>query len=89
MEAGQISENELSQTKAMLTNAYKETQDSAFDIINFDFTSQYFNVELTIEDIIAMLERTTIDDVVQVAKKVNLNTIYFLKNKEVQPSGSH
>jgi len=83
IEAGSISENELVQTKAMLVNAFKETTDNAFDIINFDFAAQYFNVNLSSDDIIRMVEQTTVDDIVEVARQVNLNTIYFLRNKEV------
>lgn len=84
MEKGLISEDELKQTKALLINAFNETFDSAFDIINFDFVGIYFNSPIDIEQLIAKIEATSIEDIVAIAKLVNLQVIYFLKNKEVQ-----
>lgn len=84
MENGLITEDELKQTKALLINAFNETFDSAFDIINFDFVGIYFNTPIDIEQLIAKIEATTIDEIVSVAKQVNLQVIYFLRNKGVQ-----
>ena len=79
---GQISDNELQQTKAMLSNSLRETLDGAYDIINFDYTTSYYNIELTIEQLVSEVEAATIDDIVAIANQVELDTIYFLRNRE-------
>jgi predicted Zn-dependent peptidase len=82
MAAGEISELELSQTKAMIKNQLQEIQDSAFELISFDFNGILSGFERTVADLIARIERMERSDVQAAAKQVTLDTIYFLRNKE-------
>lgn len=81
MKSGNISEVEISQTKAMLTNALNEMQDSANEMIAFDFNNLFAHTNRTAEEIIAKIQAVTIADIVAVAEQVQLDTIYFLRNR--------
>lgn len=84
MRAGQITELELSQTRAMIGNQLREMQDSTFEMIAFDFNSILSGKTRTAEDLIASVEAADVEDIVRVASKVELDTIYFLRGKEAQ-----
>ena len=79
---GKISELELSQTKAMLSNAFKDIQDDAFDMISHDFNYQMWGKQVSYEQLLQQLEYVQIADIQQVAQTVRLDTIYFLRDKE-------
>lgn len=86
MRAGEISELEMSQTKAMIRNSLLEIQDSAFEMIAFDFNRVLSGKDRSAEELLSQVEAVTPDDVVAVANTVELDTIYFLTGqKEVQP----
>ncbi|MEF2965146.1 pitrilysin family protein [Paenibacillus sp. M1] len=83
MRAGDISELEMSQTKAMIRNGLLEMQDSAFEMIAYDFNRVLSGKDRPAEELLSQVERVTPQDVVAVAETVKLDTIYFLTgNKE-------
>jgi len=82
MRAGQISDMELEQTKAMLTNAMREILDNANDIAGFDFNKQYANVDRSIETVIEQIAAVSKEDVQSLANQVALDTIYFLRDRQ-------
>lgn len=82
MESGQYSETELSQTRAMIRNQLKEMQDSAFEIIAYDFNSILSGRERPVSDLIEAVEQATSDDIAKAARKTKLDTIYFLRDRK-------
>jgi len=82
MKAGHISDVELEQTKAMLTNAMREILDNANDIAGFDFNKQYANVDRSVESVIEQISKVSKDDVQRIANQVALDTIYFLRDRQ-------
>lgn len=82
MKAGQISDKELSQTKAMLGNSFRETLDSAADMIGFDFNSRFANISRTIDEMYESMNAVTVQDVQEIAQQVELDTIYFLRDRQ-------
>ncbi|MFC7441544.1 EF-P 5-aminopentanol modification-associated protein YfmF [Laceyella putida] len=82
MRQGQIETQELEQTKATLANSYKEQQDRSYDLINFHYQSVLVGRERTLEQMLEAIERVSKDDIVRVAQKVQLDTIYFLRDQE-------
>ncbi|MCF2942370.1 insulinase family protein [Paenibacillus tarimensis] len=82
MENGDINELEMSQTKAMIANHLRELQDSAFEIISFDFNSVLSGKQRTAAGLLEAVEAVTKDDIVRVAKQVKLDTIYFLRDEK-------
>ncbi|MFD2613067.1 EF-P 5-aminopentanol modification-associated protein YfmF [Paenibacillus gansuensis] len=82
MAAGDISELELSQTKAMLGNSLREMLDSAFEMISFDFSSVLSGKERSAGELIQRLEQVGVPDIQAFAKQVSLETIYFLRDQK-------
>lgn len=79
---GKISELEMSQTKAMIRNSLLEMQDSAFDLVAYDFNRVLSDRERPVEELLQQVEAITPEDVVAVANTVELDTIYFLTGKK-------
>lgn len=81
MRSGEISELEMSQTKAMIRNSLLEIGDSAFEMIAYDFNRVLSNKDRPAEELLNQVERVTPEDVVDVAGEFHLDTIYFLTGK--------
>ncbi|WP_238653867.1 EF-P 5-aminopentanol modification-associated protein YfmF [Paenibacillus piscarius] len=81
LRAGSISELELSQTKAMIRNLLSEIQDSAFELISFDFNRQLSGKDRSAEELMEQVERTGAAEVKAAAETFQLDTIYFLTGK--------
>lgn len=79
---GNISELELNQTRAMLSNQLLSIHDGAFDIIAFDFNSFISGKERTIGSLIKDIDAISPIQIQQVAKEASLEIIYFLRNGE-------
>lgn len=82
MRSGNISELEMSQTKAMIRNLLKETQDSAFEMISYDFNRQLSGKERSVDELLAQIEAVTVRDVQDAADTFHLDTIYFLRDQK-------
>lgn len=81
MRNGQIEELEYSQTLAMIKNQLKEMEDSAFEMISFDFNTILSGRERTVADLIAQVEAVDVPAIRSVAEQVKLDTIYFLTSR--------
>ena len=79
MKKGVISKNEIDATKKSLKTGLKTMQDSQGAIVDF-FLSQHMtgNGE-DFESVAEKLDAVTVDEVVKVARKIQLDTVYFLK----------
>ncbi|GAB6931432.1 pitrilysin family protein [Paenibacillus sp. JCM 10914] len=82
MEKGAITDIEMNQTKAMIRNVIKEMQDSAFEMIAYDFNRQLSGRERTPDELLRQVEGISVDDVKQAASAFSLDTIYFLKGQK-------
>jgi predicted Zn-dependent peptidase len=82
LRAGLISDVELSQTKAMMTNQIREMNDSPNEMIGFDFNTILTGVERTSTSVLNEINQVTKEQIQAVARQVELSTVYFLKNKE-------
>ncbi|HJV46679.1 MAG TPA: pitrilysin family protein [Bacillota bacterium] len=82
MRDGEISEIELSQTKASLRNQLLETNDNARTMIDFAYNSEITGKKRALEEILSQIEAVTKEDVVRIAEKVEIDTIYFLRDEE-------
>ncbi|SFJ24439.1 EF-P 5-aminopentanol modification-associated protein YfmF [Thermoflavimicrobium dichotomicum] len=89
MRAGQISENEIRQTKATISNQFREQQDRPYDLINFHFHSILSGVERTLPDLLQQIEQVQKEDILKVAEKVQLDTIYFLRDQGGNPDAKN
>ncbi|MDO7905769.1 pitrilysin family protein [Paenibacillus sp. JX-17] len=82
LEAGTISELEMGQTKAMIRNLLKEMQDSAFEMIAYDFNRQLSGKERSVQELLEQIENVSVKDVQSAADTFKLDTIYFLRDKK-------
>ncbi len=82
MEEGQINDTELQQTKAMITGHLRELQDSAFELIAFDFNNRLSGADRTVPALIEAVEQTDKEQIRRMARQVQLDTIYFLRDNK-------
>ena len=82
MQQGDMTELELAQTKAMLTNQLKEALDSARGQIEVYDQYKELDEQFSIDTWAARWDRITLDDVARMAKYVTLEKVYFLSGKE-------
>ncbi len=82
MKAGEITDTELGQTKAMLGNDLREVRDSAFQMIQHDFGGRLSGRERSVAELIEQVESMTAEQVAVAAQNFRLDTIYFLTGKE-------
>ncbi len=82
MKDGKISDNELEQTKAVLRNQLLETVETARGFIEMLYQNVVGGREITIDQWLEAVERTTKEEVVSAAGKVEMDTIYFLSGTE-------
>jgi len=82
LQAGEISEMEMTQTKAMIRNSLLEMQDSAFEMIAYDFNRILSGKDRPVEQLLSEVEQVQPADVVEAANTVRLDTIYFLTGQK-------
>jgi len=78
MKRGDFTDLEWNQTRAMIASQLRETGDSPFQLIAFDFNNVLAGTERTPEGLIGELMRAGREDVMRVAEGVSLDTVYFL-----------
>lgn len=81
MKEGNINQYEFESTRAGLLNHVKVSEDNPFQIINRHLGGTISGRQETTEKVIEQINQVTIEDVVKVAEKIQLDTIYFLRNK--------
>ena len=77
---GVISDFEMESAKKALTNVYQSSNDSVSGIEAW-VGSQLLTDYLTIEEVVAKTNAVTKEEVVEAAKRLQLDTVYVLKNK--------
>lgn len=81
MRAGDFTEEELEQTKAVYRNQYLETTDSARGLIEILYNNIVAGVERPLADWDEEMSRVTREDVIRVMQNIEPDTIYFLSGK--------
>jgi predicted Zn-dependent peptidase len=82
MKLGDYSDGEVSQTKAVIKNQILETIDTARGLIEVLYNNEVSAVNKPVEDFLEGIEKVTKEEIQEVAKLVELDTIYFLTGKE-------
>jgi predicted Zn-dependent peptidase len=82
MKNGDFSDEEIEQTKAVIKNQLLETLDTARGAVELLYHTVVSKVEVSLDDWLKGMEATTKDDIIAVANKVNLDTVYFLTGME-------
>jgi len=79
LKAGQFTDEELTQTKAMLINARRQILDQPGQLIGWLNGSKMRG--LTLEDEIHIIETATREDVVRLAAAIDLDAVYLLRGE--------
>ncbi|MBY0120628.1 EF-P 5-aminopentanol modification-associated protein YfmF [Bacillus sp. S/N-304-OC-R1] len=82
MKNGDFSEEEVSQTKAVIKNQLLETIDTSRGIVEVLYHNVVSQKDVTLQDWMDKMDLATKEDIVAVANKISLDTIYFLTGKE-------
>lgn len=86
MKKGNITKNEIDATKKSLKTGLKTMQDSQGMIVDFFFSQHLTGNGEDFDSVAGKLNAVTVDDVVKVANKIQLDTVYFLKPDGSQPA---
>jgi predicted Zn-dependent peptidase len=82
MKKGDFSDQELDQTKAVIRNQILETIDTSRGLTEILYHNVVAGKEIKLEQWITDMEKTTKEEIVAVAAKIELDTIYFLTGSE-------
>ncbi|WP_019119184.1 EF-P 5-aminopentanol modification-associated protein YfmF [Brevibacillus massiliensis] len=82
VKAGKISDEELNLTKATLTNQFRELLDSARMMIDFTYNGLLSGRKRLLTEMLQAFADTTLEDVKRVADKIQLDTIYLLRDRK-------
>lgn len=82
MKNGNITEKEIESGRKLVTSSLKMITESQEDQITYAFDQELFDENLELEEYIKKIEAVTKDDIVKAANSININTIYYLKDKE-------
>lgn len=78
MNNGDFTEEEIIQTKAVIKNQLLETIDTSRGIVEILYHNVVAKENIVLDDWISKMDRVSKDDIIKVAQKIDLDTIYFL-----------
>lgn len=78
---GEITEQELAQTKATISNQYRELLDSPRLMMDFTYNGVISGRKRLLEELLNQIASVTVEDIKRVADKLALDTIYLLRGK--------
>jgi predicted Zn-dependent peptidase len=82
MQAGDFTDQEIEQTKAVIENQMLETMDTARGMVEVLYHNVVSRQNVSLDDWLQGMSKTTKEEIVDVAKKVQLDTVYFLTGLE-------
>ncbi|NLC11487.1 MAG: insulinase family protein [Firmicutes bacterium] len=80
MKKGNISHEEMENTRLALLNQLRMIEDNPFSLANFYHDGAIVEKKLSLSDFKEALKKVRIKDVVRVAEKIQLDTVYFLRS---------
>ena len=80
MKNGNISDDEFNSAKELIVSSIELIEESKEDMITFYFDQNLFEENLSVTEYKEMIKKVSKEDVIEVAKKVKEDTIYFLTN---------
>lgn len=87
MEKGEFSEEDIEKAKTVYTTSVLSMMDSPSSIISLYETKEYFNWDL-IDKRMKEIKKVTKEQIIAVAKKVKLDTIYLLEGENHEENAS-
>lgn len=84
MKKGDFTEKELEQTKAVIQNQMLETIDTARGMVEVLYHNVVSGHDISLDDWLNGMQTATKEEIISVAKKIDLDTIYFLTGTEAE-----
>lgn len=81
MKNGDFTEEELEETKGLVVNQLLETMDHPQGLIEILYHQVLSNKKISTGEILDNVKKVTREDLLQVAEKIQLDTVYFLTSK--------
>ena len=78
MNTGDFSEEEIGQTKAVIKNQLLETIDTSRGMVEILYHNVVSKASIALDEWISEMDAVTKEDIIKVAQKIELDTIYFL-----------
>ncbi|MBS4207558.1 pitrilysin family protein [Bacillus sp. FJAT-50079] len=82
MKSGDFTDEEIEQTKAVIQNQFLETVDSARGLIEVFYHNVVAGTNVQVSDWLDRVAQTTREEIINVGKKIQLDTIYFLAGED-------
>lgn len=77
--SGNISDSEFNAALRSLENSYRQILDNPLDLQSFYATRGMFGISETIDSTLKKIRRVTLDDVIEIAKNTQLDTVFFVE----------
>jgi predicted Zn-dependent peptidase len=82
MKKGDFTDQELNQTKAVIRNQILETIDTSRGLTEILYHNVVAHTDIALDTWMNAMEKTTKEEIIAVAQKIDLDTIYFLTGME-------
>lgn len=82
MKNGDITDDEFNQAKELILSSLRLLSESQEDLIAYDFDRTLYGESVNLEEYMKQIENVTKKQVIDVAKDVQLDTIYFMQGGE-------
>lgn len=80
LKEGDISEEEIENSKSAIINSMRSLKDSIGGMSDFYFSQGMSNTNNTVEEIIDNIAKVKVEDIVKAVESVTLDTVYFLRD---------
>ena len=81
MKQGNITSEELTNSKKFIINNLKSLNDNLSALTDYYYSMSIQDSNRTIDDVISLVSKVEISDIVEVGKEIDLDTVYFLTGK--------
>lgn len=82
MKNGVFTDEDIENAKKGIISTIKSIDDEQDTEITYFFGQELTNKKVSLDEYITKIEKVTKEDIIQIAKSITVNTIYFLKNIE-------
>jgi predicted Zn-dependent peptidase len=86
LKAGDVTDEELDFTLRGLRNQYRQVLDQPMSLTEIHFSGVLAGIHRSVEDLLDQISAVGKEDVVRAAQTLELDTVYFLNNQEVNAS---
>lgn len=80
MKNGEFSDEDMDNVKTGIIDTIKTVKDEQDTQISYYFSQELCKEDVTIDEYVKKIENVTKENIINIANKVSINTIYFLKN---------